>query len=171
LDETAEREFTEFVNQRSHALLRAAYALCGDQHSAEDLLQTALAKAATKWSAIQGEAEHYVRRILYRDFVSAWRWRRRRPEHPTATPPERPGPGDLATDAAVRLQIRDALATLPARQRAVLVLRYLEDLSEHQVAEILGCSTGTVGSQAARALAKLRHLENPNRLIPKEVAS
>ena len=156
MDKATEREFTAFVTERSQALLRVAYVLCGDQHAAEDLLQGALAKAAAKWSTITGEAEHYVRRILYRDFINSWRWRRRRPERTTGRLPEPAGGADHADQTVLRLQIRAALATLPPRQRAVLVLRYLEDLTEPQVAEILGCAPGTVASQASRALAKLR---------------
>jgi RNA polymerase sigma-70 factor (sigma-E family) len=156
VDQRTERDFTAFVTERTHVLFRVAYALCGDQHAAEDLLQGALAKAAVKWSSISGEAEYYVRRILYRDFINAWRWRRRRPEWSMARLPERGARPDLADEAVQRLHIRAALAALPPRQRAVLVLRYLEDLPEHQVAEILGCAPGTVASQASRALAKLR---------------
>lgn len=149
-------DFTLFVSQRGHALLRAAYALTGDQHAAEDLVQSALAKLAGHWSRIDGEPEPYVRRILYREFVSAWRWRRRRPEYVTDRLPDRAARDDVAADTVVRLELRRALAALPPRQRAVVVLRYLEDRSEQEVAEILGCSPGTVGSQASRALAKLR---------------
>jgi RNA polymerase sigma-70 factor (sigma-E family) len=156
MDERQRRDFTLFVTQRSHALLRSAYALCGDQHAAEDLVQGALAKAAGVWGRIDGEPEHYVRRILYREFVSAWRWRRRRPERVTDRLPDQPADRDLADDVAVRLHLRAVLGDLPPRQRAVVVLRYLEDRSEQEVAEILGCSPGTVGSQASRALAKLR---------------
>jgi RNA polymerase sigma-70 factor (sigma-E family) len=156
MDEGQLREFTLFVIQRSHVLLRAAYALCGDQHAAEDLVQSALAKAAGRWGRIEGEPEHYVRRVLYREFVSAWRWRRRRPERVTDQVPERPFGRDVADDTVIRLHLRAALADLPPRQRAVVVLRYLEDRSEQEVPEILGCSPGTVGSQASRALAKLR---------------
>ena len=156
MDERELTDFTLFVTQRSHALLRAAYALAGDQHAAEDLVQTSLAKAAGNWSRIAGEPEHYVRRVLYREFVSAWRWRRRRPEQVTDRLPERAARRDIADDTVVRLHLRAALADLPPRQRAVVVLRYLEDRSEQEVADILGCSPGTVASQASRALAKLR---------------
>jgi len=147
--------FEEFVADRGHVLFRSAYALCGSQHDAEDLVQIALAKAAARWSRIEAAPEAYIRRIMYRDFVSAWRWRRRRPEVLAASPPELPegGPGDSVVD---RLVLTQALVQLPPRQRAVLVLRYLEDMSERQVAETLGCSPGTVASQASRALAKLR---------------
>jgi DNA-directed RNA polymerase specialized sigma24 family protein len=93
MDDRQRRDFTLFVNQRSHVLLRAAYALTGDQHAAEDLVQNALAKVAARWNRIEGEPEPYVRRVLYREFVSAWRWRRRRPEYVTDRPPERPSTG------------------------------------------------------------------------------
>jgi RNA polymerase sigma-70 factor (sigma-E family) len=156
VDSTAEREFTEFVIHRSQELLRVAYALVGEQHAAQDLLQSALAKTAARWSHIQATPEIYVRRVLYHEFVSSWRraWRRR--ERPVAVLPDRAGESDPAGAVDTRLTLRDALQILPARQRAVLVLRYFEDLSERQVAEVLGCSTGTVASQASRALARLR---------------
>lgn len=156
---TSEREFTAFVHERGEALLRVACALTGDRHSAEDLLQNALAKAYARWPRIRGDAEPYVRRILYHDQVSNWRrWGRRR-EVPIAELPERYDPGTHHDhDTAVRLLLRDALRQLPPRQRAVLVLRYLEDMSVEQTAEALGCRPGTVASQASRALAKLREL-------------
>jgi RNA polymerase sigma-70 factor (sigma-E family) len=166
VDADTDREFTEFVTQRTQALLRVAYALTGDQHAAEDLLQSALAKAFTRWSRIRGEAEPYVKRILYHDHVSGWRRRRIRPEALYGAVPE-PGAAHAATVAAavdgiadtpLRLLLRDALLALPPRQRAVLVLRYLEDLSTEQTAQVLGCRAGTVASQASRALARLREL-------------
>ena len=148
-----EREFTEFVAARGHALLQVAYALTGDQHAAEDLVQGALAKAFVRWRQIHGEAEPYIRRILYHDTVSRWRRPQRRAETTVAVPPDRPGPAD---DVDLRLVLREALLALPPRQRAVLVLRYLEDLSVDETAEVLGCRRGTVASQAHAALAKLR---------------
>jgi RNA polymerase sigma-70 factor (sigma-E family) len=153
MDEAAKREFTEFVATRGGALLRMAYALTSEQHAAEDLVQTALAKAMLRWSRIRGDAEPYLRKIMYHEHVSWWRRRWRRAELSTAEPPER---STVDADPHLRMAMREALATLPARQRAVLVLRYLEDLSEQQVADLLGVSTGTVGSQASRALATLR---------------
>ena len=153
--------FTDFVAERTPALFRVAYALTGNQHAAEDLLQNALAKAALRWTRIRGDAEPYVKRILYRDCVSNWRLRRWRRETTVAAPPERPG-ADPTGDAEVRLVVREALRRLPPRQRAVLVLRYLDDLSERQVADLLGCSPGTVGSQASRALARLRRSLGPD---------
>jgi RNA polymerase sigma-70 factor (sigma-E family) len=158
VDPVVEREFTEFVVARTRGLMRVAYALTGDQYAAEDLLQSALAKAAMRWSHISGDPEPYVRRILYHDHISWWRRRRRRPETPMAELPERAGPADFAGQTHLRLLLRDALGTLPPRQRAVLILRYLEDRSEREVAELLGCRPGTVASQASRALTRLREL-------------
>lgn len=161
MDAAVEREFTEFVVARTHALLRAAYALTGDQHTAEDLLQTALAKAAMRWPTIRDHAEPYVRQILYHDHISWWRRRRRRPETPVADVPETPSGDDPAGAMHLRMLLREALLTLPPRQRAVLVLRYLEDRSEREVADLMGCRPGTVASQASRALARLRELVPP----------
>jgi RNA polymerase sigma-70 factor (sigma-E family) len=158
MDAGVEREFTEFVVNRSQALLRAAYALTGDRHAAEDLVQQALAKAFLRWRRIAGDVEPYVRRILYHDSVSRWRRRGIRAETSVATPPDIALIADAADDAHLRLLLRRALLTLPPRQRAVLVLRYLEDKSVEETAKILGCGSGTVVSQTSRALAKLRAL-------------
>jgi RNA polymerase sigma-70 factor (sigma-E family) len=148
-------DFSEFVAERKTALLRVAQSLTGNHHAAEDLLQTALTKAYSRWSRISTDAEGYVKRILYRDWVSLWRHRQLRPETPTAQPLEEGRP-DSADETVLRLVVRDAIRTLPPRQRAVIGLRYLDDLGEREVAELLGCSPGTVGSQASRALRKLR---------------
>ncbi|MDG4834747.1 SigE family RNA polymerase sigma factor [Solwaraspora sp. WMMD1047] len=157
MGQATEQEFTAFVNARGAALLRVASALAGDRHAGEDLLQSALAKAYARWPRIRGDAEPYVRRILYNDQVSGWRRRGRRPAEVSLDAlPDRAAGGHLDHDTAVRLLLQDALRTLPPRQRAVLVLRYLEDLSVEQTAEALGCQVGTVASQASRALAKLR---------------
>jgi RNA polymerase sigma-70 factor (sigma-E family) len=157
VEPTVEREFTDFVVARTHALLRVAHALTGDAHAAEDLVQQALAKAFLHWRRIRGDAEPYVKRIIYHDSASRWRRRSHRAETAMADPPDRHVP-DSAQDTAVRLQLRRALLELPPRQRAVLVLRYLEDLSVDETADILGCRPGTVASQASRALVKLREL-------------
>jgi RNA polymerase sigma-70 factor (sigma-E family) len=154
--ESPEASFTAFVADRAHALLRTAYALTGDRHAAEDLVQNALAKAYARWRRIDGEPEPYVRRMIYNDFVSAWRRGRRHPEISVAEPPERSGPARLESDTALRMLLRDALLALPPRQRAVLILRYFEDLSLEETAAVLSCSQGTVASQTSRALAKLR---------------
>ncbi|MCW3813849.1 SigE family RNA polymerase sigma factor [Micromonospora sp. DR5-3] len=156
--EVTDGEFTAFVNERGAALLRVAYALAGNQHAAEDLLQNALAKAYARWPRIRGDAEPYVKRILYHDQVSGWRRRSRRSEVPVAELPERAAVGDSGDDTDLRLLLRDALRALPPRQRAVLTLRYLEDLSVEQTAALLGCRAGTVASQSAKALARLRQL-------------
>lgn len=148
-------EFTAFVNERGAALLRVAYALAGNQHAAEDLLQNALAKAYARWPRIRGDAEPYVKRILYHDQVSGWRRRARRAEVPVAELPEQAAAGP---DSELRLLLLDALRALPPRQRAVLTLRYLEDLSVEQTAALLGCRAGTVASQTAKGLARLRQL-------------
>ncbi|MFE9203975.1 SigE family RNA polymerase sigma factor [Micromonospora sp. NPDC007230] len=156
--EVTDGEFTAFVNERGPALLRVAYALAGNQHAAEDLLQNALAKAYARWPRIRGDAEPYVKRILYHDQISGWRRRSRRLEVPVAELPERATVGDSGDDSDLRLLLRAALRSLPPRQRAVLTLRYLEDLSVEQTAALLGCRAGTVASQSAKALARLRKL-------------
>jgi RNA polymerase sigma-70 factor (sigma-E family) len=157
VDERARLDFAEFVETRSPELLRLAYVLTTDQHAAEDLLQNALIKAATHWGRIRRAPEPYVRRIMYREQVSWWRWRARRPETATAQLPERPAQDQVVT-ADARLAMREALLALPPGKRAVLVLRYLEDLPEARVAEILGCSVGTVRSQTHKAIGQLRSI-------------
>jgi RNA polymerase sigma-70 factor (sigma-E family) len=158
VDQGSEREFTAFVSERGEALLRVAYALAGEQYAAEDLLQDALAKAYARWPKIRGDAEPYIRRILYNEQISGWRRRKRRPEVPLTATPEPAAHRDTADDTVLQMMLRDALRMLPPRQRAVLVLRYLEDLSVEQTAELLGCRVGTVASQSSRALGKLRAL-------------
>jgi len=146
--------FDEFVLTRSQALLRTAYLLTRDHALAEDLLQTSLTKAWFAWSRIEEAPEAYVRRILVNTFATWWR-RKWSGERPTERLPE-----VAATDTMSAIDDREdlwqALGRLPRRQRAVLVLRYFEDLSEAEIASTLGCSPGTVKSQASKALAKLR---------------
>lgn len=156
MDATAEREFTEFVAARSMALLRTAVVLTGDRHRAEDLVQGALAKPAGRWRKVE-DPEAYTRRIIYHDHARWWRRRSARSEVLGPAVPERPE-ADRSADAVRRLDLRSALRQLGPRQRSVLVLRYLEDLPEAEVAQIMGCSVGTVRSQAHRALARLRTL-------------
>jgi RNA polymerase sigma-70 factor (sigma-E family) len=155
VDERARQDFTAFVVARSPELIRLAYVLSGDQHAAEDLLQGALAKAAAHWGRIRSSPEGYVRQVMYRAQVDGWRRRARRPETAMAQVPEPPAE-EPAVGPAARLALQDALRALPPGKRAVLVLRYLEDLPESQVAEILGCSVGTVRSQTHKAIAQLR---------------
>jgi RNA polymerase sigma-70 factor (sigma-E family) len=142
--------FDEFVAARSRALLRTAYLLTHDHALAEDLLQTSLAKAWFAWKRIQGEPEPYVRKILVNTYATWWR-RRWNGEQPTETLPERG-----LEDVAEPTDLWSAMERLPRRMRAVIVLRYFEDLTETQTADVLGCSVGTVKSQASKALAKLR---------------
>ncbi|MEV7329940.1 SigE family RNA polymerase sigma factor [Micromonospora sp. NPDC093244] len=146
--------YLAFVETHQHRLLRAAYLICGNRHQAEDLLQDALLKLALRWSSVRdGDPAAYVRTILYRDAVS-W-WRRRRRERLSAAPPEQVAPD---RDGALRLTLHDALGQLPPRQRAVLVLRYYEDLTEVATAEALGVTVGTVKSQCHAALRRLREV-------------
>jgi RNA polymerase sigma-70 factor (sigma-E family) len=158
VEQSLEAEFTAFVAGRGQSLLRIAHALTGDRRTAEDLVQGALAKAYARWPRIHGDAEAYVRKILYNDRVSGWRRAGRRPEVPVADVPDRPHADRHDHEVTERLAVRQALLSLPARQRAVLVLRYLEDRSVEETAAALGCRPGTVASQASRALAKLREL-------------
>jgi len=155
VDERARQDFAEFVAGRSAELLRLAYVLTADQHAAEDLLQSALAKSAARWGRIRSAPEGYVRQIMYREQVSWWRRRARRPVTVVGRVPDRPAPDQLVMVEA-RLALREALLALPPGKRAMLVLRYLEDLPEAQVADILGCSVGTVRSQTHKAIAQLR---------------
>lgn len=154
--DTADDEFDSFVRARTHALLRSAYLLTGDQHLAEDLVQGALARTHQAWRRLQhtGNAEAYTRRTMYHMQVSRWR-RRRVAEVLPGELPERAGP-DHAAAVSLRLVLRAALLKLPARQRAVLVLRFFEDRTESEAADLLGVTVGTVKSQTAKALARLR---------------
>jgi RNA polymerase sigma-70 factor (sigma-E family) len=150
--------FTEFVRERSTPLLRTAVLLVGgDRGHAEDLLQGVLERMYVRWDRIDGSPEAYARRALAHAAVNRWRTRRRRPPELPLLHDEHGGP---AADDAAAVDLRDALVrallTLPPRQRAVLVLRYFDDLPEHEVARALGCSVGTVKSQSSRALARLR---------------
>ncbi|MFY1652265.1 SigE family RNA polymerase sigma factor [Solwaraspora sp. WMMB762] len=169
---SVEEDFREFVASRSGALLRTAYLLAGDWATAEDLLQTALTKTYLAWKRLgQIEAvEPYARRVLVNTATSWWR-RRWHGERPTETLPERAGP-DLIQQQLDRDVLWRHVKALPARQRAVLVLRYYEDLSEAQTAALLNISPGTVKSQTSRALGTLRKrlaAEEPQ-LVPATVA-
>ncbi len=147
-------DFAAYVAARRPALLRTAYLLVGGNTAdAEDLVQTALVKAVPAWRRIRGHPDAYVRRILVNEATSRWRRRRWR-EVSTAVPPDRAAPAEHEADP----DLRRALAALAPRQRAVVVLRYYEDLSEQQIADLLGISVGTVKSQARDALARLRAL-------------
>ncbi|WP_329227728.1 SigE family RNA polymerase sigma factor [Streptomyces canus] len=152
-----EDRFQEFVRARWSHLVRTAYLLTGDAHHAEDLTQTALAKAYRSWRRVSrsDNPEAYVRRMLVT--CNSDRFRKRRvKESLTDAPPERAGRDEAVARVEERGVLLGALAQLPPRQRAVVVMRYWEDLPEAEVAEMLGCSPGTVKSQASKGLAKLR---------------
>ncbi|MFF2043453.1 SigE family RNA polymerase sigma factor [Kitasatospora sp. NPDC058170] len=149
-------DFEEFVAARSPRLLRMAWLLTGDPHLAEDLLQTALAKVWPRWEKIAiDRPEAYVRRVLVNSHVSWWR-RRWHGELPHGDLPEPPTTADPFENWAVNQVVAAAVRALPPRQRAVVVLRYFEDLSVEETAEALGCTSGTVKSQTHRALQALR---------------
>ncbi|MDO7869486.1 SigE family RNA polymerase sigma factor [Nocardioides jiangxiensis] len=147
-----ERAFEEYVGARRAALVRTAYLLTGNAEDAEDLVQTALIKAVPKWGRIADDPEPYVRRILARESISRWRRRRWREVHTDVLPET----VHLDADVVGRAALREALRALAPRQRAVVVLRYYEDMTEQQTAEALGISVGTVKSQCRDALARLR---------------
>jgi RNA polymerase sigma-70 factor (ECF subfamily) len=151
-----DEQFRVFVAGRSSALLRTAYLLTGDWANAEDLLQTALTKTYLAWRRLgQIDAvEPYARRVLVTTATSWWR-RRWHGEKPTGTLPEESGP-DGTDERAERDLLWRFVLGLPPRQRAVLVLRFYEDLTEAETARLLDISVGTVKSQCARALATLR---------------
>lgn len=151
-----EAEFCDFVAGRSPALLRTAYLLTGDRAHAEDLLQTALTKMYLSWHRIRdrGALDSYARRVLVTTATSRSR-RRWWGETPVAAVPERQA-ADFAAHRDLHGTLWPLVLALPAGQRAVLVLRYYEELTETEVADVLGISTGTVKSQTSRALTALR---------------
>ncbi|GIH19692.1 SigE family RNA polymerase sigma factor [Rugosimonospora africana] len=157
MDADTERDFVAFVEARSHALFRMALAMTGHRHQAEDLLQTVLTKALRHWKDIRGEPDAYLRRAMYRQQVSWWRQPRHGREVSTDQVPDRLGP-DLTERVDLSVALSDALRRLAPKHRAVLVLRYLEDLPDDEIAQLLGCKPTTVRSQIARALARLRIL-------------
>ena len=145
--------FAAFVAARQGALLRAATLVSGDPHLAQGLLQDALVKLARVWRRVGSDhPEAYVRRVLYRDLVS---WRRRHRRESLGTVVEVPS-ADASAAVDERMALRTALAQLTVKQRAVLVLRFYEDLSEQQAADLLGVTVGTVKSQTHAALTRLR---------------
>ena len=152
-----DEEFAAYMHARQPSLLRTAYLLTGDRHSAEDLVQTALAKLYLSWDKVQRRelVDGYVRRILVNEHNSLWRraWKKR--EFTTDTLPDVIAPLDRP-DTGEAAALWDFVRSLPRRQRAVVVLRYYEDLSEAETADVLGISVGTVKSQASRAIASMR---------------
>jgi RNA polymerase sigma-70 factor (sigma-E family) len=149
--------FGEYFAARADAMRGTAYLLCGDWHRAEDLVQTAFVKLYLAWDRVSRHEvlDGYLRQTLVRTFLDERRrgwWHR---ERTTDVPADRAVPPDAPES---RLVVLEALATVPARQRAVLVLRYWEDLSVEETAALLGCTTGTVKSQAAKGLEHLRQV-------------
>jgi RNA polymerase sigma-70 factor (sigma-E family) len=144
------------VAERGSALLGTAVLLTGSRAAGEDLLQAALERLVRHWSKVYGDKEGFLRRTLYRLAVDQWRARKRRPEVLAQVEP--PGQPDGTDGIHLRQALVEALAALPPRQRAVLVLRYWEQLTEAEAAEVLGCSVGTVKSTASRGLARLREV-------------
>ena len=149
--------FDEFVVARGPALLRYAHLLCGNAHLAEDLVQEVLARVHRRWARIEhlDAPEAYVRRAVTREFLS-WRRRLASREAVLAEVPDRPSGADPAGQLAARDEMWTLLAGLPRTQRAVLVLRFYDDLADNQIADVLGCAPSTVRAHASRALARLR---------------
>jgi RNA polymerase sigma-70 factor (sigma-E family) len=148
--------FGEYVSARSRALLRTAYLLTGNVADAEDLVQAALAKTFLAWDRIEDRSavDGYVRRAMVNTHISWWR-RRRVEEYPTDEIPDQ-AVADHAVSSDLQETLKRAIDRLPQRMRAAVVLRYYEDMTEAEVAEVLGVSLGTVKSTVSRAVAKLR---------------
>lgn len=154
----------EFIGRNSRVLLRSAWLLTGNWASAEDLVQTSLLQSWLHWDAIKADApDFYVRRVLMNTFLSGQRRRWTR-ERPMAELPDRAAADELGS-TELRQVIWRALSALPAKQRAVVVLRYFNDLSEAEAAHVLDCSVGTVKSQTSRALARLRSVPELQSLL------
>jgi RNA polymerase sigma-70 factor (sigma-E family) len=161
-------DFAAYMAARQASLLRTAYLLTGDRHTAEDLVQTAFAKLYLSWDRVQRRelVDGYVRRILVNEHNSLWRRPWKRNEHSTDTLPDRAFV-DVHHDG-VNEALWEFMQTLPRKQRAVVVLRYYEDLSEAETAQVLGISVGTVKSQASRALAALRSRVQDDPVLAKD---
>ena len=156
---TEKRAFERFVAESSDRLVRTAYLLCGDRGHAEDLVQTALLRTARRWSRARQNPEAYARRVVVNLARDRWRSLGRRPRE---APIDETDVAVSVTDGiAERDQLVRAAQALPEGQRAVLVLRYFDDLSIEETARVLGCTTGTVKSQTARALTRLRAALTP----------
>jgi RNA polymerase sigma-70 factor (sigma-E family) len=162
-----DEDFAAFVNGSRQRWCRVAYLVCGDWHQAEDIVQTALAQVYARWSAVDRREgpDGYVRRAVVNAAIDESRrpWRR---EHPADLVPDRPVP----VDDGITPRVLEALTILPPGQRAVVVLRFIEDLDVEATARLLGLSTGTVKSQTAKGLAALRLVFQAGRLDVGEVA-
>ncbi|HET6212493.1 MAG TPA: SigE family RNA polymerase sigma factor [Micromonosporaceae bacterium] len=156
MEPALEQEYLEYVTARLEPLRRTAYLLCGDRHRADDLVQETITKLYVRWRRVRttGNVNAYVGRILYRTYLDDRRrgwWAR---VHLSASPPDHPAaPGGDLED---RMMLDAALARVPDRQRAVLILRFVCDLPVDEVAQILNCAAGTVKSQTAHGLAAMR---------------
>lgn len=153
-----DEQFREFMRERASSLHRSAYLLCGDWHLADDLVQDTFVKAYQQWPRVRqaDNPDAYVRRILLNEVRGRWRRRERSLPVPRFPEGREQSVPDAADDITQRAGLLQVLVTLPLRQRATVVLRYLEGMSERETAAVLGCSVGTVKSQSARALAALR---------------
>ena len=146
--------FDDFVRARTTGLLRVAYLLTGDRHAAEDLVQEVLEQMYVRWRRVAGSPEAYARRALVNRATNRWRRRGRRPEAPLAH--HDVAEPDHSDGVVVREAVVEALRALPPRQRAAVVLRYLDDLPIADVARALDCSEGAVKSNTSRGLDRLR---------------
>lgn len=164
--------FEEYVAARRDVLVRVAFLLTGDAHTAEDVVQASLARVWPRWSRLarEGDVDAYVRRTLYTVFVTAARRRRWREVigEPGNAAASRNVMSDASTHVEDRLTLDGIVRTLPPRQRAVIVLRYYLDLSEADTAATLGCAVGTVKSQHAKAMRHLRTLIEPHQEYRRE---
>jgi RNA polymerase sigma-70 factor (sigma-E family) len=174
VERSAEVAFERFVARSGRTLLRTAWLLTGDQGHAEDILQTVLERTARRWTLLEGEPEAYARRAVVNLATDRWRRERARvtevPLHASLTSTT-PSPGDDTAIVDLRGQLLADLRTLPPRQRAVLVLRYFQDLDEAEIAHTLGVSLGTVKSSASRGLARLRELASHAAGVPAALAT
>ena len=160
MDVGGRHDFEEFVRGRSTALLRTAYLLTGDRGHAEDLLQGVFERVSRRWPSVGDAPEAYVRRALTNAATN--RWRRRRLHEVALTDVHQPTSEPAEHQLALRDELMRGLMSLPPRQRAVLVLRFFEDMTEAETAAAMGCSIGTVKSQASRGLDRLRALVGDN---------
>lgn len=167
-----DREFAEFAQTRSTTLRRTAFLLCGDWQRAEDIVQTALVKLYVSWHRVHrdGNVDGYVRTILARTAIDEFRRAHRRREQLVDEPPEVPAHQALSENVGNVIDVQRVLDQLPAGQRAVIVLRYWEDLSITETAHTLKISEGTVKSQTAKALASMRKLLGPETIAFEELS-
>lgn len=172
MDDEDRLDFDSYVAARRHNLTRTAYLLTGDHHAAEDLVQTALARVYLAWRRIQADSiDAYVRRVMVNEHSNWWRRAWRRLERSTPTVPDRPATQPVVESTETDERLWEAIQALAPRQRAIVVLRYYEDLSEAEIAFLLDCAPGTVKSTSNRALSKLRASLDNSRTTPTEAAN